>query len=564
MPGHTELTGLAVVAVAALACGILLTRLRQPAIVGYILAGVLLGPSGLALVEDRGLIVALAELGVLMLLFVIGIELSLRALARVWRIALLTTGLQIGISVGVMLLLSRLLGWSPALSILLGFAVAISSTTVAIKILEDIGGLRTPAGRLAVAVLIAQDLAIVPMMLIIDAMAPTQAFDFGAVATIIVAVGILTVLIRHLTRRERVRLPLARWVAGSFDLTALTGLAYCFAAAAAAGLVGLSAAFGAFLAGLIIGSSAERAVMLNATKPIQSVLLMAFFLSVGLLIDLGYIWREIGTVLLLLLFVTVLKTALNVAILHLLGVRWRRAFLAGTVLGQVGEFSFVLIAAGVTAGIMGPDGERLIVAVIALSLVISPLWLLTARRLHGLAAVGVSTLGQLLDEVYGREKALVRHASGWATARWEDLAGVALVQIRRGGTVARRLSTRARTSRRLGEWRLPSQRRVWRAAVAPLIAAVTASLGRRTTAPASAGAAAAEGAAEADPARDAPALDGEIIPPPPRPPEPLDWTRARAEGEVPPPRRPRRARRTRGRRRKQATGVDDAGEHDDP
>ena len=174
MPGQTELTGLAVVAVAALACGILLTRLRQPAIVGYIIAGVLLGPSGLALVEDRSLIAALAELGVLMLLFVIGMELRLRALTRVWRLALIATGLQIAISVGVMMALSRLMGWSGALSILLGFIVAVSSTTVAIKILEDIGQLRSPAGRLAVGVLIAQDLAIVPMMLTLKKPAPLQ------------------------------------------------------------------------------------------------------------------------------------------------------------------------------------------------------------------------------------------------------------------------------------------------------------------------------------------------------------------------------------------------------
>ena len=529
MPGQTELTGLAVVAVAALACGILLTRLRQPAIVGYIIAGVLLGPSGLALVEDRSLIAALAELGVLMLLFVIGMELRLRALTRVWRLALIATGLQIAISVGVMVALSRLMGWSGALSILLGFVVAVSSTTVAIKILEDIGQLRSPAGRLAVGVLIAQDLAIVPMMLIIDATAPTHAFDLGAVAAIIVAVGVLTLLIRYLTRRQRVSLPLGRWVAGSLDLTALTGLAYCFGAAAVSGLVGLSAAFGAFLAGLVIGNSAERIVMLNATKPIQSVLLMIFFLSVGLLIDLGFIWRELGTVLVLLLFVTVLKTALNVAILHALGTRWYRAFLAGTVLGQIGEFSFVLVAAGVAAGTLGEEVERLMVAVIALSLVVSPLWLLTARRLHGLATMGVSTLGPLLAAVYGHERALADHAAARVRAYWARRPTRAASYWR---GAARAPITLGKTVRRA--WR-DVGRADWRAVLQRIIAA----RGQRPPL------VSARGETSAESGGDGAALDGEIIPPPPKPPprpaEPLDWSRARRKGEVPPPpgRRPR-------------------------
>ena len=547
MPGQTELTGLAVVAVAALACGILLTRLRQPAIVGYIIAGVLLGPSGLALVEDRSLIAALAELGVLMLLFVIGMELSLRALARVWRLALVATALQIAVSVGVMLALSRLLDWSVALSILLGFVVAVSSTTVAIKILEDIGQLRTPAGRLAVGVLIAQDLAIVPMMLIIDATAPAHAFDLGAVAAIIVAVGVLSLLIRYLTRRRRVSLPFGRVVAGSLDLTALTGLAYCFGAAALSGLVGLSAAFGAFLVGLVIGNSAERVVMLNATKPIQSVLLMIFFLSVGLLIDLGFIWRELGTVLLLLLFVTVLKTALNVGILHGLGTRWYRAFLAGTVLGQIGEFSFVLVAAGVAAGTIGADGERLMVAVIALSLVISPLWLLTARRLHGLATTGVSTLGQLLGAVYGHEKALVDRAAAHLGRHWARRAAgpqrswrAALAPTTLGPSARRWWIARGRPHTRRQAWR-DAWGEGWRAALERLIIGPRR---RPAPAPTSAGAAASRSdATGTDSGRQGAALDGEIIPPSPKP---LDWSRARSEGEVPPP-RGRRARREQAR-----------------
>ena len=346
MPGHAEITGIAVVAVVALVCGILMARLRQPAIVGYILAGLLLGPSGFGLVADRAQVALLAELGVLLLLFLIGMELSLRAFARVWRVSLVGAALQIAIAAAVTLALSGLLDWSWRFAVVLGFAVALSSTAVAIKTLEDIGELHTGVGRTAIGVLIAQDLAVVPMLLIIDGMGRERAFDMAILGKIGIAVLGLGLMIRILSRRDRISLPFGRFFARSNDLTAVGALAYCFAAAAASGVLGLSPAYGAFLAGLFIGNTTSRRAIYRATLPVQSVLIMVFFLSIGLLIDLAYIWTNLGTVLLLLAVVTIFKTAMNVALLHGLGEPWPRAFLAGVVLGQIGEFSFLLRGRG--------------------------------------------------------------------------------------------------------------------------------------------------------------------------------------------------------------------------
>ena len=206
MPDAVELTGIAFVAVGALVCGIIVTRLRQPAVIGYIFAGVLLGPSGLAFVENRDQIVVLAELGVLLLLFLIGMELSLRGFARVWRIAMIATALQIAISVSTVFLLAQLFAWSFALTLLIAFAVSLSSTAVAIKILEDINELRTDAGKIAVGVLIAQDLAVVPMLLIIDGLAEGGSIDLLTVIKIAIAIVFLALLIRFLSGRRRLRL----------------------------------------------------------------------------------------------------------------------------------------------------------------------------------------------------------------------------------------------------------------------------------------------------------------------------------------------------------------------
>ncbi len=414
MDVHHEITFIALVVGIALMCGLVLARLKQPAIVGYILAGVVLGPSGLGLVEDRAQISLLAELGVLMLLFLIGMELSLRAFKTVWRIALLGTGLQIGGALAAMLLFSLVLGWPLELAMLLGFVVALSSTAVAIKMLDDIDELRSEVGRRAVAILIAQDLAVVPMMLVLNGMASEGGFGFVDLLPMAAAVGFLVLFVRYLSRRERIHLPFSRWIVHDHDLTPLAALAWCFAASAISGLLGLSAAYGAFLAGLLIGSSTERQTIIAATRPIQSVLLMVFFLSIGLLLDLAYIWDNLTSVLVLLVIVTLGKTAMNVGALRLLGEPWPRAFLTGVVLGQVGEFSFILAALGLGNGLIDPDGHRLVVTVIALSLVISPLWLDLARRLHDMAAGGISSLNGLLKGLYPDETQVLRETAGEA------------------------------------------------------------------------------------------------------------------------------------------------------
>jgi CPA2 family monovalent cation:H+ antiporter-2 len=404
---HAEgLTEVAIVIALALVCGLGLGRLRQPAIVGYILAGVLLGPSGLGFVENRESIGFLAEMGVLLLLFVVGMELSVRAFQAVLGFALLVTVLEIAASVVFMAALALVFGWSLGLVVLLGCVVSLSSTAVAIRMLSDIHELHGDTGRKVVGVLIAQDLAFVPMILVIGALgggglAPADLVPLAG------ALAVLGGVLWFLARRPVLRLPLREWARGQRDLTALAALAWCFAAASVSGLLGLSSAFGAFLAGLVLGNSSDRRALMHAVEPIQGVMLMVFFLSVGLLVDLATIWRNLGTVLVLLLVVTVLKTALNIGLFRTLDEPWPSAFKAGTALSQVGEFSFVLAGAGLAGGLVDDEVHRIVVAVIVLSLATSPFWFLTAHRLHVLALQPTSwreTLGSL----YGGETSWLR------------------------------------------------------------------------------------------------------------------------------------------------------------
>jgi Kef-type K+ transport system membrane component KefB len=231
-----------------------------------------------------------------------------------------------------------------------------------------------------------------------------------ALVQIIGSVLVLVLLVRKLNQR-RVNLPFARIVMGNIDLSPLTGLVYCFSFGAVFGLFGLSPAYGAFLAGLVIGRSNQREQIVHAVRPVQSVLVMVFFLSVGLLIDLKFIADNLVTVLVLLLVVTLFKTAMNIGIMRLMGESWQRASLQGLTLSQLGEFSFLLAATGLSAGAIGQEQSRLVIAVTVLSLAISPIWLTTARRVHGLASRRIDTLRELVDAAYGDEVKVVRRGS---------------------------------------------------------------------------------------------------------------------------------------------------------
>ena len=405
-----ELTGLAVVAAAATLCGMAMARLNQPAIVGYILAGVILGPSGLALVGDRGQIEALAELGVLMLLYIIGMELSVRSFRHMWRIAVFSAGLQILVSLIAVLFLGYALGWPMPHVLLFAFVLALSSTAVGVTMMEDVGALRKRVGRIAVGVLIAQDLAVAPMLIILTGLSG-DGFDFFIVLGICLTVGLLILLIRYLSRRQSFNLPFSNLVLGKVDLRPVAALAWCFAAAALAGLIGISAVFGAFLAGLIVGSSQQRHELFAAAKPIESILLMTFFLSIGLLIDLQFLWDNLGLVLLLWAFVTIFKTALNTAIFRAMGESWQHAFLSSLFLAQIGEFGFILGGVAIDSSIIDSDLYRLVVAVTVLSLITSPIWMNSARRVQHRAARRMDTIGGLLRLVYFREWRFTRRNS---------------------------------------------------------------------------------------------------------------------------------------------------------
>jgi monovalent cation:H+ antiporter-2, CPA2 family len=382
---HIEsITAIALVLAAAVALGFAMSRVRMPAAAGFILVGVALGPSGLGLIQTSSSIETLADLGVLMLLFIIGMELRLQSFRKSLPLALTLTALTIVITVSSVILFTSFVHGEVLGGAVIGAMLSISSTAVAMKMMEDAGEKDTAAGRLALAILVAQDLAAVPLLLITNGLgaAPTRLGIVEIALKLALALVLLGGFIAILGKIKSFRFPGSEYLLSDFDVGTLGVLGICFAAAAASGILGLSPALGAFLGGLAVGHSTLRRGALTLAQPVQSILLFVFFLSVGLLIDLHYLVAQAWVILAALVVVTGGKTFLNWLLLMLAGESFGTATEASLFLSPVGEFSFVIASAGLTAGVLTDAGHKLAIAVIAMSLLVSPLWFLSARIVH--------------------------------------------------------------------------------------------------------------------------------------------------------------------------------------
>ncbi len=353
-------------------------------IVGFLLAGVLIGPSGLGLVRDPELIDAAAEVGVLLLLFTIGIEFSLDKLARIKRLIFVGGGLQVGLTTAVVAGLSMAfgVGWRPA--VFTGFLVALSSTAIVTKLLGDRGETNTETGQGAVGLLIFQDLAVILMVLLVPALGGGDVGG-GDLAWALAKAALIIVFVLVVARR--VLPPVLEHVARtcSPELFLLTVIAVCFGTAYAVGLAGVSISLGAFLAGLVVSQSRFSEHALSEILPLQILFSATFFVSVGLLLDLGFVTANPLLVLGALAVVTVVKFGATWAAVRAVGRATPAAAATALWLAQVGEFSFVLERSGREVGLspLGMDdvGSPLFIAVTVVSMALTPVAAPYAGRL---------------------------------------------------------------------------------------------------------------------------------------------------------------------------------------
>ncbi len=388
----------------------LLVWMRQLPMVGYVAAGALLGPSVLDIIHSEEQVRTVAELGVILLLFILGMELPLKSFRDSYKPAMVVTLGLVTLSLGVTFLIGLAIDMTLAEKITYGFIISLSSTAVAIKLLESVNLKDKGTGQVAISVLIAQDIIFVPMILVLNAMGAATAgagggLDLSFIPKVGGALALLAALVWYLTRKGEVSLPFRTIIDQQPELIAVAAIALCLIAAGLSELAGLSPAFGAFLAGLVAGNSTSRERILHRIEPMQNVLIMVFFLSIGMLLDFDVIARNAPLITLLLLGSMLFKTVSSIALLKvsLPADRWKCSFVTGLTISQIGEFSFILAAAALGHGILSDESYKIALAVIALSLVFSPLWTAVLSRFVEIAYRQrtadciTSTLGQFFE-----------------------------------------------------------------------------------------------------------------------------------------------------------------------
>jgi CPA2 family monovalent cation:H+ antiporter-2 len=367
--------------------GLIARHVRLPAIVGYIVAGVVIGPFTPGLLANTDIALELAELGVILLMFGVGIHFSIHDLLAVRWIAVPGAIIQMVVSGLFGVWLGSALGWTVAGGLVLGLALSIASTVVLLRALTDRNELETPQGRIAVGWLIVEDLLAVLVLVLLPTIAPLLAGGpggaersateaLGPIALAVVKAAVFAVVMVVAGARVVPWLLLVVAREGSRELFTLAVLAIALGIAFIASTVfGVSFALGAFLAGLVVGESDMSHQAAADALPLRDAFAVLFFVSVGMLLDPAYVLANPLPVLAVLILIVGMKSVTKFAIVLVAGYPTRVALTVGAGLAQIGEFSFIVGTVGRSLGLLPDDGFQLIVAGALLSITVNPLLL---------------------------------------------------------------------------------------------------------------------------------------------------------------------------------------------
>jgi CPA2 family monovalent cation:H+ antiporter-2 len=381
--GLTLISTLATAFGAALILGFIAARLRLPALVGYLLAGVLIGPFTPGFVADTGLAAELAEIGVMLLMFGVGLHFSLQDLLDVRKVALPGAVLQIAAATGLGALVAHQWGWSWGAAIIFGLALSVASTVVLLRALEARGVLDSMNGRIAVGWLVVEDLAMVLVLVLLPpiagALGGTSTPEGGANLWLALGITLLKVtafLVVMLVAGRKVLPRMLWWVAqtGSRELFTLAVVACAVGIAfGAAELFGVSFALGAFFAGMVLRESEFSHRAAEESLPLRDAFAVLFFVSVGMLFDPMVIVQEPLRVLAVVAIIVFGKTLAAALLVLLLRYPLNTALTVSASLAQIGEFSFILAGLGVSLGVLPKEGNSLVLAGAIISIALNPL-----------------------------------------------------------------------------------------------------------------------------------------------------------------------------------------------
>lgn len=359
----------------------LLKLLRLSPLLGYLAAGMMIGPHGLGVVENVDGMAFMGELGVVFLMFIIGLELSLSRLKRMREHMFSFGALQVLLTTLLLGALAVLAGLSPATALVLGGGLALSSTAVVMQLLGDSGEKSTQVGRLSIATLILQDIAVIPLLVLIPVLAqPPEAMAVAlGTAAAKAAVGVILIYAgARLLLKPAFRLIAAH---GHQELFAAASLVIVLGMAYGSTLAGMSPALGAFLGGLLIAETEFRPQVEADILPFKSLLLGLFFITVGMQMDMAFVLGSTGKVLGFTLLLITVKAAVIFSLARLFSYTRGSALQAALLLAQGGEFAFVFFAMGEQSGVLASETAQLALACVTFSMALTPLLAVIGRRL---------------------------------------------------------------------------------------------------------------------------------------------------------------------------------------
>lgn len=359
----------------------LFQKMRVPPIVGFLLAGVVIGPGGWGLITRVSQVETLADLGLVLLLFTIGIEFSLETILSMQRRILIAGLLQVLLTILATLGIASVAGVSPAVGVFFGFLVTMSSTAIVLRAYQERGEINSLHGRLATGTLLFQDLCIVPMMLIVPFLArPGQVDVWGilfAVFKSLLAIGLIVGLARKVLPRLLRQVALVK----NREIFVLFIVLVCVGTAWLSAKTGLSLALGALIAGLVISESELSHQVVADVLPLRDCFSGIFFVSIGMLLDPGWLARDWLTPVLELLLLVIVKAGVTLLVFWYLYRSLRLGILIGLSLAQIGEFSFILVKAGIGYRLLSAAEEQTFLAASILSMIGTPLLIEAA---HGI------------------------------------------------------------------------------------------------------------------------------------------------------------------------------------
>ncbi len=366
---------------AALAVTLTFHRLKIPEIIGFLITGTIIGPSLLGLVQDGPSLSTIAEVGVIFLLFTIGLEFSLKEFFRIRRLVLLGGGLQVLLTVALTAIGAFSLSFSFSESIFFGFILSMSSTVIVLSALESRRLTNTPAGVLALAILLFQDVAVVPMALIIPLLAADSheiLKEGGYLIFKFIALGV-AVFILHRFVIGRLMNLIAQ--ARSQEIFTIGVFAICMGGALLTGAAGMSLPLGAFIAGLILSESEYGYQASNTVHSFRNLFSSFFFVSVGMMFNPQVILSDPITIGSLCLLMFAIKWTTGIAAVRILGFPTRIGVVLTLLLGQIGEFSFILAQLGVQNEILSAHGYQVFLAASIITMILSPIFISAAPAL---------------------------------------------------------------------------------------------------------------------------------------------------------------------------------------